>query len=155
MSILDYEHDRLSPIIWDNQNHIKPGIKNFIYNSLEMFFMKEGIEGDSSFVRDIIIASSLATYYYQNTSDLDIKIIIDMNIFKKSNPIYLDYPNEDVLDDLIKKGRDGSWLTAIIPSTAHVIDVYFIDIEEFTEDKYIKYDSLYSITKKKWIKIIS
>ena len=115
--------------------------------------MKEGIKGDTSFVKDIIIASSLATFYYTPLSDLDIKIIIDMDEFKENNTSYNKYTNDDVLEKLIDDGRESSWLTSSIPGTAHVLDVYFIEIDEFTEDKYIKYDSLYSITKSKWIKI--
>jgi len=153
VSILDYEHDELSPVIWDKQHQMRSGIKSFIYNSLEMFFMRENIKGDTHFVKDIIIASSLATYYFQENSDMDVKIIIDMDEFKENNPNYNKYTNDDVLDRLIDDGRESSWLTAAIPGTAHVLDVYFIEIDEFTEDKYIKYDSLYSITKNKWIKI--
>ncbi len=152
MSILDYEHDTLSPIIWDKQNKMKPGIKNFIYSSLEMFFIKKNLEGDSFFVKDIVIASSLATYYFTDLSDLDTKIIIDMDEFKKHNPGYTNQPNEDILDNLIDEGREGSWLTAAIPGTAHVLDVYFIEQEDFTEDKYIKYDSLFSVTRNTWYK---
>ena len=153
MSILDYEHDELSSIIWDKHHQMRSGVKSFIYNSLEMFFIKEGIKGDTSFVKDIIIASSLATYYFTNFSDCDFKIIIDMDEFKRSNPSYNKYTNDDVLEKLIDDGRESNWLTASIPGTEHIIDVYFIEIHEFTEDKYIKYDSLYSITKNKWIKI--
>lgn len=152
MSILDYEHNNLCPEIWDKDNNIKSGIKNFIYNSIDMFFLKEGINGDISFVEGILVASSLATYYYVDTSDLDVKIIINIPLFKKYNPKYYDIDDADLCEHLVDLGRESSWLTAVIPQTAHVLDVYFIDYNEFTEDKYIKYDSLYSISSNKWIK---
>lgn len=150
-SILDYQRKTLSPEIWED-NKLKPSIKKFIYKSMEGFFVSFGIKGYKEFVSHLYIGSSLATYFYKDDSDLDVKVVVNINLFKKNNPEYQDSTGEDICDELIEAGRRSSFLTAFIPETFHPLDAYFFTEEEAERAALIKYDSLYNLITDEWLK---
>lgn len=150
-SILDYQRKVLSPEIWENEK-LKPSIKKFIYKSIEGFFVSSGLKGYKDFVSHLYIGSSLATYFYKDDSDLDIKIVVNIPVFKKNNPEYEDSTGEDICDELIESGRMSSFLTAFIPGTFHPLDAYFFTEKEAERAALIKYDSLYNLITDEWIK---
>lgn len=152
MSILDYQHDDLSSFIWKPDNTLRIGIKEFIFVSIHGFFEYENIKGGDGFVQDVLIGSSLATYYYTDTSDLDVKVVINIPIFKKYNPQFESILDDDILDYFVKSGRESFWLTSVIPGTLHALDFYFISKEEFENINLLKFDSLYSVITDEWIK---
>ena len=151
-SILDYQKQTLSPEIWENLK-IKSSIKKFIYKSIEGFFVSLNLKGYSDFVSNLFIGSSLATFFYREDSDLDVKIVIDVDLFKKHNPDYENSTSEDICDELIESARKSPFLTAFIPNTYHPLDAYFFSIEEAEQSTLIKYDSLYNLIKDTWIKL--
>ena len=152
-SILDYQQQDLSQDIWDLSFYgMKKSIKKFIYTSIKSFFDTENIEGYNDFITDIWVGSSLATYFYKEDTDLDIKIIVDINTFKKLNPRYHHMSTDELLDAIIESGRKSSQLTAMIPGTYHPIDAYFYSTSEASSINYMKYDSLYSVVKDEWYK---
>ena len=150
MSILDYEQKELCPSVWKN-NELREGVKNFIINQVKLFFSSLDIE-DVSFINNILIGSSLATFYFTETSDFDVKIIIDLEKFHDiaKNFDYLD--DNTMLDKLIDIGRQSSFLTAPVPQTEHNLDIYFYSNINLPEQHLIKYDSLYSLKSDSWIK---
>lgn len=152
MSILDYQQDELSPVIWRPDGTLRIGIKQFIYSALDGFFKHQKIEGSQEFVKGILIGSSLATYYYTETSDLDVKVIISLPIFKEYNPKFKNESDELVLEELVSLGRESFWLTSSIPDTLHVIDVYFISLKEANNINLLKFDSLYDVVRADWVK---
>lgn len=151
-SILDYRKDKLDPEIWRPGDKLKDGIKRFISFSITGFFEDNGISGYKEFLHSIFIGSSLATYFYSEDSDLDIKIVIDLEKFISLNPDYTATPQDEVLDKLTDMGRDSLWLSAIIPGTLHVLDSYFYSTDEFYPANLLKYDSLYSVLDDTWVK---
>lgn len=151
-SILDYQRKSLSPVLWDHNNLLKDSVKRFIYNSLEGFFIFGNVEGYDEFIKAVCIGSSIATYYYKDDSDLDVKVVIDIDVFKKYNPSSSSYIDEEILESLIKTGRKSHWLTAMVPTTLHQLDVHFFSVEEFKNLNLIKYDSLYRVDTGKWLK---
>src|SRR5271157_3845906 len=152
MSILDYQNKELSPEIWTPDKKLKNGIRRFILSSISAFFEENDFSGDDSFLIDALIGSSLATYFYKDDSDLDIKLVIDVNVFRQYNTEYADSTDDDILDELIEMGRTSPWLTAIIPGTMHPMDAYYVDRDDLTEDVLVKYDSLYSVVYNEWLK---
>lgn len=150
-SILDYQRKVLCPEIWEN-NKIKPDVKKFIYKSIEGFFVGSGLKDYKNFVSHLYVGSSLATYFYKEDSDLDIKVVITISEFKKSNPEYQDSTGEDICDELIEASRKGPFLTAFIPNTYHPLDAYFFTDQEAEKVSLIKYDSLYNLITDTWIK---
>jgi hypothetical protein len=150
-SILDYQRTILCPEIWEN-NKIHPYIKSYIYKALMGFFTSISIKAANEFVSHLFIGSSLATYFYRDDSDLDIKVVININNFKSYNIEYRDSTGEDICDELIEAGRKSHFLTDFIPRTLHPLDFYFFTEEEASESSLIKYDSLYNLITDKWIK---
>ena len=152
MSILDYKQEELSQDIWDSSYTIKESVKLFIIQALENFFTSIDIINYGDFVLDGFIGSSLATYFYTDDSDLDIKIVIDINEFKKTNPRFYDMSDDDILEYLVDTGRKSYFLTTNIPGTSHPLDIYFYSDAEFRPIHFNRYDSLYSIAQDVWIK---
>jgi hypothetical protein len=152
MSILDYQKQELCPEIWDANQKLKPGVKSFIYKSIEGFFVDLNIREYSNFIIDAFIASSLASYFYREDTDLDVKIVIDIEALKKYNEGYTDYSYEEILDDYVHRGRESRWLTATIPGTTHPLDVYFYPQTEILADHLERFDGLYNVEDDEWIK---
>lgn len=152
MSILDYQQNDLSSAIWRPDHTLRVGVKQFIDSALKGFFEYTNIEGSQEFIKGILIGSSLATYYYTETSDLDVKIVISIPIFKEYNQKFKNLPDEEILERLISTGRESFWLTALVPDTLHVLDVYFISIDEANNINLLKFDSLYDVIDENWIK---
>lgn len=151
-SILDYQQDALCGDIWLDHGQMRPAIKTFILSMMTQFFEDLNIMGSDAFVAEYYVGSSLATYFYKADSDLDVKAIIDMSVFKDNNPGYAHIDDDEVLESLIKLGRKSLWATAFIPATNHPLDTYFYSTEEASAMNLLKYDSLYSITKDMWLK---
>lgn len=150
-SILDYQQQTLSTEIWRG-GVLRHSIKDFIKFSIQGFMESLNIENYKEFIDAVYIGSSLATFFYTESSDLDIKIVIDVKILKEHNPKFENITDEDILESLTDLGRKSFWLTAIIPGTLHVLDAYFYSVEEFTPINLLKYDSLYRVDKDIWIK---
>jgi len=151
-SILDIQREELCREIWTDDHKLRPVIRDFIFASLAGFFEELQLKGYDDFVVDMYIGSSLATYFYTDESDFDIKVVIDIITFKIHNRNFSNITEEDILENLIKKGRKSSWLTAYIPETKHAMDFYFLSVKEAAQPELIKYDSLYNIMQDKWIK---
>lgn len=151
-SILDYQQKELCPVIWNKEEKLRPSVKSFIFSSLSGFFESLELKGYDDFVTDMFIGSSLATYFYTAESDLDLKIAIDITIFKSHNSQYSKLPEDDILDKLVDLSRESSWLVAYIPQTQHQLDTYFLSVREASPINMIKYDSIYSIMTDKWLK---
>ena len=150
-SILDYQRTILCPEIWEDDK-IRPYIKSYIYKALMGFFTSINIKAANEFVSHLFIGSSLATYFYRDDSDLDIKVVINIGNFKSYNIEYTDSTGDDICDELIEAGRKSHFLTDFIPGTLHPLDFYFFTEEEAGESSLIKYDSLYNLITDKWIK---
>ena len=123
-SILDYQKKILCPEIWEN-GALKKEVKSFIYKALKGFFTHYQFQGSQEFISHLYIGSSLATYFYKDDSDLDLKIVIDIDAFRYYNPQYEDSTSDDIADELIEMGRKSYWLTALVPNTNHPLDAYF------------------------------
>lgn len=146
-SILDYKHKELSDAIWID-NKLKYHIRKFIEESLIEFFEDIKLTSLYHCIDSIYIGSSLATYYYTPTSDLDIKVVLDCSQLEK-NPFST---VEELTEYLIEQGRNSNWLTRLLPGTYHPMDFYFYSIEEFYPISLIKYDSLYDVLLNDWLK---
>ena len=151
-SILDYQQKELCPVIWNKSERLRPSVKSFIFSSLSGFFETLNLKGYDDFIIDMFIGSSLATYFYTAESDLDIKIVVDITMFKSHNRQYSKVSEDDILDGLIELSGESSWLTAYIPQTHHQLDVYFLSAREASPVNMIKYDSIYNLMTDRWLK---
>lgn len=151
-SILDYQKQSLCPEIWDYSKKLLPNVKEFVIKQIKAFFSSNDLRGYKEFISHIYIGSSLATYFYKEDSDFDVKIVINPEVFKQYNQMYTDQPDEDIMDELVEMGRTSIWLTAFIPGTMHPLDAYFFTDKESSATTLLKYDSLYNILTDTWIK---
>lgn len=151
-SILDYKQDKLCPAIWNTNNILRDNVRDFIYLQIIDFFERRDINKYQHFLESGYIGSSLATYYYTDESDLDIKFLVNISEFKKYNESFASWTTEGILWYLIDTGRKSKELTSTIPNTGHVLDVYFYDSFELPEEHLLRFDSLYSIGSNSWIK---
>lgn len=151
-SILDYQKEILCPEIWAEDNQLLPSVEEFILFSLKDFCEHNGLKNPKVWIKDCLIASSLASYFYTSYSDFDVKCIIEMKAFLKENPSFKNQSTEQILDLLKDLGRKSSFLTATIPGTLHSLDFYFYSAADKEIFNLYKYDSLYSINKEEWIK---
>jgi len=151
-SILDYQQAELCPDIWDENKKLKGGVRQFILTSISGFFGEISFKNHENFIEDVLIGSSLATYFYKQDSDFDIKIVININSFKKNNPEYANSTSDDIIDELWEAEGKTMWLEQFVPGTQHQMDPYFVTAEEVTKKHLIKFDSLYSIGNNMWLK---
>jgi len=151
MSIIDYQQQHLCKDIWID-NEIKFEVRKFIIQSLESFFRMLDFKEISKFIKGVYIGSSLATYFYKEDTDLDIKVVMDTTLFKKHNPSFENIKDELLLEAITKKSREEYYTTQTVPGTNHPLDFYFYSTNEFDPIQYIKYDSLYDLLNNKWLK---
>ena len=149
MSILDFKRTELCDEIWDENRFLLESVRVFIISSLESFFKDMNIAGYKDFTKDILVGSSLATFYYTETSDLDIKVVYDETKLKHANSSLIYAKN--ISDQLIESGRSSYYLTTEVPGTHHNLDVYFYSSDEYYPVNLNKYDSLYSISDSTWL----
>lgn len=75
------KHDTLNPKLWDENNELKPEVREKIEEIVQKFYdnLKENdVELD---VKDIAIIGSNANYNYSPDSDVDIHIIADTSVY--------------------------------------------------------------------------
>jgi len=150
MSILDFKQKDLCDEIWGKDLRLLPEVQSFIVETITFFFKQNDVVGWMKYIDDMMIGSSLATFYYKKDSDFDIKVIIDAEKIMRLNRITGITPHE-YAQSLTKVGRKDYYLTNFIPGTQHQIDVYFYDVHEFYPIHFNKYDSLYSIKNNEWL----
>lgn len=128
-------HNKLNPIIWNNDNTIKPEIKKILYKNIKRFI--DFLDLDDIKIKDIILTGSMANYNYNENSDIDIHIITDFS--KISN-------NKDFVENYFKM-KKNIWNEKINPKIKnHEIEIYVQDVNE------ILYASgTYSLIKNKWL----
>lgn len=151
-SILDYQRPTLSEEVWNSDATIKEEIKTFISSCISNFFNYLDIKGSDKWLIEAMLASSLATYFYTDYSDLDIKIFIDLNLFIEYNQEFITFTDDAILKWLKNRGRESYWLTQTLPNTQHPIDVYFLSAKDLERLNTLKYDSVYLLSSDKWLK---
>lgn len=152
-SILDYQKSILSPEIWNSDFSLKEEVKEFLGVCLKNFFDYLNIKGSNKWILEAMIASSLATYFYTDYSDLDVKLFIDIDLFLEYNPDFSTLSDEQLLKWLKEKGRESYWLTQKVPNTDHRIDIYFLSGKHLERLNTIKYDSIYFLSTDDWLKL--
>ena len=152
-SIINYPQDSLPPYMWDRNDDLfilKPEVKELIQNysaKIVNDFRKSNL-----WFRGLLMGSSIATQFYDKDTDIDIKILIDIDEFKKNNAQFaymdeVDFAKEtkDVLDKIIETGN--------FKFKTHPFEFFFIDISQLNDPKFIgHFDALYDVNGDRWIK---
>lgn len=129
-------HDTLSPLIWDDNNQLKPDIRKTLLMNAKRFI--EFADVEKLKFDDIILVGSMTNYNYNENSDLDVHIILDFN--QISN-------NEEIVNEFLKL-KKNIWNDSLpIQVKGHDVEMYFQNSNENVESS-----GIYSLIKNKWLK---
>ena len=73
------KHDTLNPLLFNEDDELKPEIKEAIEKIVNQFVEDLKTDGVKIEVKDIILVGSNVSYNYTKDSDLDVHIIVDEN----------------------------------------------------------------------------
>lgn len=158
-SVLDVPKTTMAVDVWEKTksgNYVLKGdIKTEIYERYEMFNREVLHSASLGYVKGVYIISSIGTFYYSNTTDIDTKVIIDFKLFRLQFPQLEKFSEEEILSYLVAKVRDSSYMTKPMYGKERPFDWYFYSLEEFNdfiERDAARFDSIYSLFKQTWVK---
>lgn len=157
-SVLDIQKESLAEDIWDKTDSgytLKESIREQVIERVTRFCMEIFNTDTVEYVKGIYIISSIATYFYSSTTDIDIKVAFDYDGLISKKPGLKDIDWDDLLGYLIKKTKNLDYMSKPLSGTPRPIDWFFYDKEEL--DKLItsnskRFDSIYDILNRKFIK---
>ena len=82
------KHDTLNPLLFDEDDELKPEIKEAIEKIVNQFVEDLKTDGVKIEVKDVILVGSNVSYNYTKDSDLDVHIIVDENKLDCDPEIY-------------------------------------------------------------------
>jgi len=127
-------HDTLNPLIWDENDQMKPDIRKTLLKNAKEFINFSDVENLK--FNDIILTGSLANYNYNENSDLDVHII--MNFEQISS-------NIDFVGDFLKMKKE-LWSDLPIQVKGYDVELYFQNSSEPHQST-----GIYSLIKNEWI----
>lgn len=129
-------HDELSPLIWGEDNLLKPDIRKTLLLNAKRFI--EFCDADNLKFDDVILTGSMANYNYNENSDLDVHVILDFNQVSK---------NKEFVGDFFKMKKQ-LWAEKLpIQIKGHDVEMYFQDNAEPHHSS-----GTYSLIKNDWIR---
>lgn len=142
-------HAHLDSRIWNSNCEIKPLVANalnIIAWSYIAYLQTSGLPISDMDIRDVFIHGSCSNYYYDDTSDIDICIVIDLSNMRAALP-YCDIQT-------LTKAMLGSWLrNHSISICGRGVDISVVDVNN---PKYgpgvYKVGGAYSLRFGKWIR---
>ena len=131
-------NDTLNPILWDEDNSLKPEIKSKLLEIYTVFVNKLKEKEIPIDVIDVLLLGSNAAYNYGDKSDIDLHIVTDFNNIPLNNTLAQLFYNHEKADfneeyDITIKG---------LP-----VEVYIEDINAGTMS-----NGIYSLLQDKWLK---
>ena len=153
-SRVDYIKEGLPSEFWYS-NHgvalLRPEVEEFINDRLRRTIGTK-LKGMDKWLVTKLIGSSIATQFWKEDSDIDIKLVIDEKEFKKENPEFGRTTTDQMKDSLLEifdefKGKP------IFQYKKHPMEIYPTPSSIIqTEDFLNHFDSLYDIDNHVWIK---
>jgi len=161
-SFIDYPHLILAPDVWEKSDStyvLKKDVEDLILASLKLFLERENLNLPlpkntlfPSWIKKLVIISSIATIFYTEKTDVDVKILVSYNEFRLTFPQYKDFTYEQLQLELTKKLRQFIKGNNIATTTGRPIDFYFYETESIEAHFLTTADSVYDILERKWIK---
>ena len=132
------KHDELNPILFDENNKLKPEIKEKIFEIVDEFLLDFEENEVELKVKDIILTGSNASYNYTKDSDLDIHIIADTSKMEDTLTLY--------------KAIYNAYKAAF--NRKFDISFYSVPVEIYveTQNTPLVSNGIYSVQENKWIK---
>ena len=130
-------NDKLNPVIWDDDGHLKPDVREKILQIANEFKSSISDFIDLNII-DIEIVGSNAAYNYTDKSDIDVHIITDFN----------DYGNPDELVQAAMNANKANFNRSYdIDFKGYNVEVYVQDIKSTVTS-----NGIYSVFEDRWIK---
>jgi hypothetical protein len=157
-SVLDIQRQELPEDVWDKKDGkyvLKDSYRlNIIHRALR--FMKKALNiEDTSFVKGIYLVSSIGTYFYSDTTDIDVKIVIDLDELHRLKPGLKNFSEDILFEYLVSEMRDDSFMTSPLPGSERPFDWYVYEYSKFIDyrdRKSPRFDSIYDVVNNKWYK---
>lgn len=128
--------DTLNPLIWESNEVLKTDIRKTLLMNAKRFIEFSDVENLT--FADIIITGSMANYNYNENSDLDVHIILDLSQISE---------NKEFVGDFFKL-KKALWAeTLSIQVKGHDVELYFQDTAEPHHSS-----GTYSLVKNDWIR---
>ena len=109
-------HDKLCPLIWDENNNMNKKVKAKLEQIANEFI--KSLEIPANAVEDVVVTGSMASFNYTKHSDIDLHLIVNSEKVHKNCPIVGDY--------LLSKKSEFN--------QKHDILIYGIPVEVYAED---------------------
>jgi predicted nucleotidyltransferase len=128
-------HDRLSQLIWDENDILKSDVRKALLLNVKRFIEFSDVQKLS--FNDIILTGSIANFNYNENSDIDIHIILDFSQISE---------NEEFVGDYLKLKKQ-LWSDSLpIQIKGHDVELYF---QNSTEPHHST--GTYSIINSEWL----
>jgi predicted nucleotidyltransferase len=129
-------HEKLNPLIWEENEKLKPEIRKILLKNAKRFVEFTDIENLK--FSDIILTGSLANFNYNENSDLDVHIILDFRQISE---------NKEFVGSFFKLKKQLWADTLPIQVKGFDVEMYFQDIEEPHHSS-----GVYSLVKNDWVR---
>lgn len=131
----------LDPNLWDENQKLKPEIKDMLLKIANDFYTNTELKGD---IQDILFLGSSANYTWTPVSDMDLHIVIDV----AEQKITPDYARK-FMDSLAAKWNNDHK----IEIKGHPVELYLQDIGEPNSSPQLARDgvAIYSLVDDKWM----
>ena len=157
-SVIDIQRETLAEDIWDRADGgylLKESIRDQIVDRT-VEFCKTIFNTDSvGYVAGLYVISSIATYFYSENTDIDIKIVLDYDKIKEIKPGMDNIDWDTLLSFLIKKSKSVQYMSRPFEGTSRSIDWFFYDKKDFNsliQRGTKRFDSIYDIASRKFVK---
>ncbi len=152
-SIIDYPHESLPDDLWEKDENtfkLKENVKKTIVDIVDKVLDEKFNEKDNWF-DSLLFEGSAGSQFWKLDTDLDLKIMIDVDQFLKDNPEYQNLFEQDFADfqkELVKIVREDEYNIGNRP-----IDLYVLDRNLLSQDFFFdRADNIYDILHDEWLK---
>jgi 2'-5' RNA ligase len=145
-SILDWPRPTLEPLIWNEDQTLKPEVKTFILDFVHSFAQANNFKHFDEWVTGIRIVGSLCTNTYNSHSDCDVHIAVDLKKYIELENVKMS--EEEASAHLNQNRKLVDQVKAQLPGTEHPVELYFEN--EFTPPVRMEWSGPYDLFQDKW-----
>lgn len=123
-SLWDMPRPTLDAAVWEKSGKLKPEHRQFILDFVKKHLETEGFTAYDTWVIDIALLGSLASYQYNSRSDADVHLVVDLQQFSQleyNGGLTVDQAH-DVLEAVHDKINEAA---ENLPGTEHPTEVTF------------------------------
>ena len=127
-------HDSLNPKFWDDNNMLRPEIREALLRIAEEF--EKDLDLDSMDVQDIVLTGSIVNYNWTKYSDIDLHLVTDLDVY-----------SDPELAEKYFNAKRNLW------NRVHDIEIHDTDVEVYVEDNDDPPESKgrYSVMNDEWL----